>query len=443
MKKKLITSLIYSTFALSSLSHAMTALDDQELSNIDGQALLSMEYTQGYSAVDNNGQNIDQSNVGFYKLGLEAEMELNANIKKLQLGCGGVNNSISSGCDIDIDHISLSGLPTNSNYTSDDRAATSALLSNPFVELAIKNPKSASTREVMGFRLSAEKISGLMTLGTSNEVDSNGNGVPNGINSFSGYMKTKTASGTAITAERYMTYADTNREIEGEVKGSLLSSSCGGLNICLDIGYKSTDYNLKLESTTAPFTIESTVVSGTRLKDVELKGYGTVGTLNFSGPLKAKVLNLLNLDKQVTGNITGLTTDITVNQNLGLIHALYLNNPASLSLQAQQILWPGASVAANKGWWLAMEDEVDLGSLSPTTKVEITNEVLKQTIDGINKDLTDNPRLCGNLLTGCIGGSALAVGNIAMTTMLDFPLTNLTLQGQNFRSNCFGGLKFC
>ncbi len=42
-------------------------------------------------------------------------MELNANIKKLQLGCGGANGL--GACDIDIDHISLSGLPVNSNYT--------------------------------------------------------------------------------------------------------------------------------------------------------------------------------------------------------------------------------------------------------------------------------------------------------------------------------------
>ena len=113
-------------------------------------------------------------------------------------------------------------------------------------------------------------------------------------------------------------------------------------------------------------------------------------------------------------------------------------------MQSQDILWTGAAVGANKGWWLAMEDEVELGSLSPTTKVAITNEVLKQTIAGINKDLTDNPRNCGNLLTGCVGGSALVVGNVPMnTTTLDFPLTNLSLQGQNFRSNCYGGLKFC
>ncbi|MNV45562.1 hypothetical protein D3C71_1373650 [compost metagenome] len=289
---------------------------------------------------------------------------------------------------------------------------------------------------MLGFRVSAEKIKGLMTLGTNNDVDANNSAIPNGINTFSGYMKTKTASGTAVTAARNMTYADTGLAIKGKVTATILG-------IPTDLDYTSNNYNLTLSSTSAPFTINSTIVSGTRMKDVTLKGTGTVGRIDFSGPLTATVLGL-PLNKNVTGNITGLKTDITVNQSLGLIHALYLNNPASLSLQSQDILWTGAAVGANKGWWLAMEDEVELGSLSPTTKVAITNEVLKQTIAGINKDLTEHPRPCGDILFGCAIGSDLAVGNVPMnSTTLDFPLTNLSLQGQNFRSNCYGGLKFC
>ena len=433
MKKKLIRGLIFSTFAMSSLSHAMMALDDESLSKVDGQALLSMEYAQGYNSVDESGQAVDQSNVGFYKLGLEAEMELNTNIKKLQLGCGGANGS--GACDIDIDHISLSGLPANSNYTSDERAATSALLTNPFIEIAIKNPKSASTREVMGFRLSAEKISGLMTLGTENS------NTPNGINTFSGYMKTKASSGIATTAERVMDYASTKQYIEGAVKGTLF-----GAEVDLPLHYKSNKYSFDLESTTAPFTIPATVVSGSRMTEVKLKGTGTVDLLKFSGPLEAQISLLglnIKLDKDVTGYLTGLKTDITVNQSLGLIHALYLNNPASLSLQAQKILWPGAAVAAERGWWLAMEDEVDLGSITPSDKVAITDEVLKQTIAGINHDLSTNVRNCGDLIIGCVAGSALDVKEIKNPSLIDFPLNNLKLSGQEFRSNCFGGLKFC
>ena len=431
MNKSLISILITATLGLSQ-SYAMTALNDEELSEVEGQSLMNLEFQQGTNTTDAQGKTYNQSNIGFYKLALSAELELNANIKKLQLGCGGDNNSIrANSCDIDIDHIGLSGLPDDPNYTSDQRAATSALITNPFIQFAIKNPTSAATREVLGFRVSAEKIKGLMTLGTENTS------TPNGINTFSGYMKTKTASGTAVTEARTMTYADTGLQIKGKVTGTISF-------IPTTLDYTSDNYNLTLSSTTAPFTINSTIVSGTRMKDVTLKGSGTVGQINFSGPLTATVLGGVPLNKQVTGNITGLKTDITVNQSLGLIHALYLNNPASLSLQSQDILWTGAAVGANKGWWLAMEDEVELGSLSPTTKVAITNEVLKQTIAGINKDLTEHPRPCGDLLFQCALGSDLAVGNVPMnSTTLDFPLNNLSLQWQNFRSNCYGGLKFC
>ncbi|AVH13521.1 hypothetical protein [Acinetobacter indicus] len=439
MKKTIMWALIGSALSMTNTSHALSVLEDAELSDVTGQALLNLEMQMGEDTRDALNNTYNQSNISFYKLGLSAEMELNANIKKLQLGCGGVNNSlISNTCDIDIDNISLSGLPASTDYTADQRAASSAIITNPFIQFAIRNGNSTATREILGFRISAEKIAGLMTLGTENS------NVPNGINTFSGYMKTKTASGVAITEERNMTYAYTGMKIKGEVSGGLGSGNCGGLfNPCLDIAYESDQYNLKLSSTNAPFTIQSTVVSGTRLTDVKLKGAGTVGQINFEGPLTATVLGFLNLEKQVTGNITGLTTDITVSQDLGLIHALYLNNPASLSLQAENILWPGASVGANRGWWLALEDEVELGSLSPTTNVAISNAVLQQTINGINADLTNNPRACGNLLTGCIGGDALEVGNIPLTTDLDFPLTNLVLQGQEFKSNCYGGMKFC
>ena len=387
-----------------------------------------MEVQAGFNQVDNLGEAYDQRNISFYKLGLEAEMEINANIKKLQLGCGGINGA--TGCDIDIDHISLSGNSANGM----DRAATSALITNPFVQFAIKNPNQASTREVLGFRLSAEKISGLLTMGTENTA------TPNGINSFSGYMKTKEAKGTAVTNPRTMTYASTgNKYIEGAVTGTILGQD-------LELHYKSNDYTFNLTSTNAPFVIPATIVSGTRMSEVKLKGTGTVDRIDFSGPLKAilKPLDLfeLTLDKQITGYMTGLRTDITVDQDLGLIHALYLNNPASLSLQSQKILWPGAAVAANQGWWMAIEDEVNLGDISPNKGVDITNAVLAQTIAGINHDLTSKPRACGSLLN-CVFDGALDVKEIKNPALLDFPLKNLELKGQNSQPNCFGGHKFC
>jgi hypothetical protein len=178
-----------------------------------------------------------------------------------------------------------------------------------------------------------------------------------------------------------------------------------------------------------------------------LTGSGSVGQIDFSGQLTATVAGFLNLNKNVTGNITGLAADITVSENLGFIHKLNLNNPASLSLQKENVLWPGATVAAQRGWWLALEDPVDIGNVTPTNPVAITNLVLQQVVPSINQDLTNNPRNCGNLLTGCVGGSDLAVGNVNLSAnpnrFLDFPLVNLQLAAQSFASNCYGSLTFC
>lgn len=69
---------------------SMVDLTDDELSKVQGQALMSLSYI---SPVDTKNLESTRTgstkDIGFYKLGMEAEIELNANIKKLQLGCGG------------------------------------------------------------------------------------------------------------------------------------------------------------------------------------------------------------------------------------------------------------------------------------------------------------------------------------------------------------------
>ncbi|MEM9993069.1 MAG: hypothetical protein AAGE79_02890, partial [Acinetobacter pittii] len=190
------TSLYVAILALGSLSfssvHAASTLvpmSDAELSATRGQALMSMSYVAPTDSANLEKLRDSNSNVGFYKLGLDADLELNANIKKLQLGCGGANGA--GACDIDIDNLSLSGI----SDTNDGRASSSAKLTNPFIEFAIKNPNSASTREVAGVRLSAESIQGLLTFGSENTT------TKNGINSFSGYMVTQATGGTVSTLQ--------------------------------------------------------------------------------------------------------------------------------------------------------------------------------------------------------------------------------------------------
>ncbi|RZG80111.1 hypothetical protein EXE10_14635 [Acinetobacter sp. WCHAc060033] len=153
-------------------------MTDEQLSETTGQALMSLSYIAPSDVANLEAKRVGGDNkIGFYKLGMEAELELNTNIKKLQLGCGGVNGA--GGCDIDIDNLSLSGISS----TRDGRVGSSAKITNPFIEFAVKNPTSASQREIVGLRLSAEKILGLLTTGVENSS------TPSGINTLSGYMK--------------------------------------------------------------------------------------------------------------------------------------------------------------------------------------------------------------------------------------------------------------
>ena len=157
-------------FLLSQTALALEELGDQQLSEVTGQALLQMGKTE-------------ESGFTFYKAGLDAELELNLNIAKLQLGCGGANGP---GCDIDIDHLSLSGDCAN-------RPDCSALMVRPFFEFAIKNDDSRTLREISGIRLSSEQAFGMLTAGLENSA------TPNGINSLSGYMTAQSGQGGCQT----------------------------------------------------------------------------------------------------------------------------------------------------------------------------------------------------------------------------------------------------
>jgi hypothetical protein len=87
------------------------------------------------------------------------------------------------------------------------------------------------------------------------------------------------------------------------------------------------------------------------------------------------------LQKNVTGTITGLTATVPIVQSLGFIHKLPINgNSFSLSVQGQNLRWPGAAGDALRGWWMAFEDQIDIGSISPASAVPITDAVLSQAL---------------------------------------------------------------
>ncbi|MDV2470092.1 hypothetical protein QR674_13995 [Acinetobacter chinensis] len=424
MKKALLACCM----AISGYSYAdistgtgLIGLSDGELSQVEGAALFKLEYTTPAQA----HSTMTSQNIGFYKLGLDAVVELNANIKSLKLGCGGINGA--GNCDIDIDNLSLSG----PGETSADRVNSSAQLTNPFIQFAIKNPQSAATREIMGFRLSAEKAMGLLTAGTENSDQ------PNGINTLSGAIKIKETTGAATTKARGMSYADTGMKIKGEIKfiGNLWRP-----------GFETDNYNLQLDAAQATLKVNGTTLSGNRMTSAKLTGSADIKDLNFGGSITARVqnplLSWLPVNINATGYISGLKANLDIDEDLGFIHKLPLNNPFSLSLQKQQIHWTGAEVAAQRGWWMAIEDEIDIGQVTPSNPIDVTNDILKQVVPQINDYLTKNAPSC-TLFTCLVTGLSIGEVDLSSAKPLYFPIKDLQLATQNFAPNCYGGLRYC
>ncbi|HAV5500401.1 hypothetical protein R4482_16435 [Acinetobacter baumannii] len=432
------TSLQVAILALGSLCFSsayagstLVPMSDAELSATRGQALMSMSYIAPNDSANLEKLRDSSSNVGFFKLSLDADVELNTNIRKLQLGCGGANGA--GACDIDIDNLSLSGL----SNTNDGRASSSAKITNPFIEFAIKNPNSTALREVTGLRVSAEAIEGLLTFGTENSQ------AKNGINSFSGYMVTQATGGSVSTAARPtgsgLTQANLGTQITGRAKGTLI-----GLDV-INTNFRSTSYDLGLSSASGSLFLPSQVISGKRINAANLTGTANVSGINLSGSIKADTDLIISIAGNLSGTINNLGVNVAVNEDLGYFHKVNLNGTAaSLSLQAQNLQWPGAKSVSQGGWWLELSNPIDIGDVTPQSQVVITDDVVKATLGKVSQYLTNNPVNCGTLALDCVLGN-IDVSTVDLTGQyVPMNLSNLVLKNQTFASNCHGAdVKFC
>jgi hypothetical protein len=331
--------------------YAMTPLSEEEMSNNHAQALFTLT---NIAANENGNPNVD---IGFYHLGMEAKIELNANIKRLQLGCGGTKGE---GCDIDIENISLAGVqPVNGSY-----AASDAIITNPFIEFAIKSPHSASTREIVGFRLGALGILGKLGLGSNTDLTTLDDDIA-GINSLSGELNLLL----------------TNTVLKNVVIGNGLISTEAHIN----------DYNKQL------ILNRSTTVT---LDNVEAK----------TGPLR--VLGILDLPLGLTlSNATLKDYPLSGFHEILLAHDVAGTIPtsdASLSLQKQAIHWQKIStgtfdntIAAQPGWWLSLP-KVLLTDIETQQRIDVG---LGEALGGlVGRELIINPMDSGQLgIQNCYG----------------------------------------
>ncbi len=315
---------------------SLIKMSDDELAEVEGQALFNL------NKVDDSNQKLS-----FFRLGMEAEVALNANIKKLQLGCGG---SKGAGCDIDIDNIALTGITTSTAQGAG--VTTDFILNNPFIEFAISNANSASTRSIEGFRLGALSALGMLSLGANEDTSDLADDT--GINSLSGDI------GVRVT-----------------------NANIRGINVTL------------IGTANAKVADYSTVLTVDRSPKFSLNGLKAAARLSLGGFIP------MPIDLQLDVNMK----DIPFNT----VHRLQVSdingNPTSgayLALQQKDIKWQNIatgqwnSIEAKKGWWLSIPDtqfanlNMD-GSGVRLSALEAIGGVLGATVDIPKMDLGQKP----------------------------------------------------
>ena len=372
-------------FTLSPLQLSYAALEpmnEDELEEVTGQASLI------------NIDRFDFESNNFYQVKLNGTVEANMNVDKLQLFD---SNGVSQ---IDIDDFSLSGDVAGIS----DGNLSSATLTNPFVEFAFAgsiDDSNARNREIIGIRVGADSMDGVMSFGrrtdqfgnvlTTPQTDnSNGcNGNPaacqSGINQFRGFLQTSELQGTIQTLSSGDNFDTTITDglvgrtgpfnVTAYACVVIIGSGCqvpstgqnpanGDLNITVDI-----DQNVVLKfpsvqlgTTSNPTTlVQNGITINTRdgisisetalISDIldlppvpfELTGGGDAAIIfdTIFGPIN---LGTLEVDVLSTGSLgtagNALQAISTIDQSLKTIHRAELDgNGFYLSAQNQALKW--------------------------------------------------------------------------------------------------------
>lgn len=393
----------------------LNQLDDKSLSGVTGQSFLTMDYIS-----PTESGNI--SNLGFYSLTASAEVQLNANIKTLQLGCGGENGR--DNCDIDLSDVRITGPKPGISGTYAD---SDGILNNPFIQFAIKNPESASTREIVGVAIGAQSANLLMSIGQNPDPTTPGQvgGTPDGetgINVLSGAFQglvQNLRNPMIINALGLIPVATGNAYVQETTTQPRLSSTLrtqeSGINVDTGAYYQ--------------------FISGKRMTGVNL------------GPINLIVPNLYAASLLNLGSLTASATYTPF--NFIDLHNLYVGeNPDAgvlLSLNSQPILWPqigtkGAytfpttaqaldakgnviaraynsngnpitteDLMAQRGWWLSIP-QATIGDSSGFVTTSTAHVDVADALTGL---------ALGNIIVGPVNSGQIPV------------------------QNCYGNLKFC
>lgn len=462
-----ITTLVFAISAslcCSTAALAMTPMSDEELQAEVGQALFSLTYTNP----SGTGTGASTTDYGFYALGIQAVLEINANIKSLNLGCDGANGTgacdiksseVSFGCVTNAANVCIPVSGTNTNTGVASNAARTGMrdfvLTNPFLQIAIKNPNSASTREVVGIRLGAERSQGPISFGNLQTFSGFLNGVANielqgqgrVSNSDNTIRDARNPDNVAVTCnDGYPGGCDafnTGRSFNGTPGANQfpdygptfnLNDQCATvLGICskyfdqLKVGFDAVQKNNRRLSVAGRRQTQASIYDlnlGNNTNTVNgVSELGAVRTLvnglaitEAQGVLGAGFINAVigALRNQIADKITqdlanglGTTTTALDNNtyvlpyNLSNFHEAEIDSSLfGLSLQKTNVRYPGYTADMQQGWSLYLPNAITLNISNPATQ------------------------FVSNIVSG-----AAAAGNI------------IPLQPANV--NCYGSLSFC
>ncbi|MDX5328191.1 MAG: hypothetical protein LPK06_05280 [Marinobacter sp.] len=190
----------------------MAPLEDDYLAEVTGQSLIVSNVLAGTAANPTvpAGSGSPSPHAGaehtFYRMALNARVEQNMNIDRLQLGCGGFNETVvANACDIDLEYVRLQGL--NPDGSPGDPVSSLFLMERPYLDLAIRGDNTVTGRELIGIKIGAETVRGYLSIGhvyqpgevagcTGSEHGDGALQCRRGINRISGYLKTR-LQGTA------------------------------------------------------------------------------------------------------------------------------------------------------------------------------------------------------------------------------------------------------
>lgn len=414
------------------LSAEMAELGDTAMSDVTGQAL--------FMASKQTNTTSGGVTHTFYRMGFDASLELNANIRELKLG------ETSTGTDLWIKNLAFGCVANSSNVCVDSDGGTGTKLKpftllRPYVQLAIKGDGNRATREVVGVRLGAENASGPMSIGQlisfSGYMNASGNiymQAQNDVAVTCGPSRVGGCPGTAQTANVIWLYSPTSNGVnvynypEPNQALGLKDDYVCSLGLCIAFSRTAVNYGTTAR-TGLPITASGrrqtqAFIANATLADVVDEVTNTLslsqptGVAWLSGALIPLVKNdmRITMKKSLAGSLgVSYTDNTTLHNNLNAyqipynlmnVHGLDVNSPLfGLSFQKEAVRYPGYVSDMQKGWSMYLPDAFTLTISQPLT----------------------------NFVSGIATGAAKE-GNI---------VTLAANAGGAIYDNCWGSAKFC